>query len=159
MGILIYSLMYLVLVHRHIYVLIKLIILTFRNFKLINYRDIDMGQHHCINISRGHAAYASTSHINNSKGGGTKSINSKQGSVWDAHCPATVIPPSSHSNDGAGGHDNKNKVACGMHSASHWWLDSYMPSSSTPSTLFAPCLLLIHYSWLTAPVTGTHIPQ
>jgi len=56
--------------------LIKLIILTFRKSKLINYRDIDTGQHHHVNISGGHAAYASTGRINDDKGGGINSVDS-----------------------------------------------------------------------------------
>jgi hypothetical protein len=56
--------------------LIKLTILTFKNSKLINYRDIDMGQRHWVDISGGHAAYASTSRIDDGKGGGTNGVDS-----------------------------------------------------------------------------------
>jgi len=35
-----------------------------------------MGQHHHVDISGGHAAYASTGHINDGKGGGTNSVDS-----------------------------------------------------------------------------------
>jgi hypothetical protein len=47
----------------------------------------------------------------------------------------------------------------GWHPASHWWLDSYAPSSSSPSALFAPCprsLLLADsgcWLWLQAPTS------
>ena len=48
----------------------------------------------------------------------------------------------------------------GRHPASHWWLeDSYVPSSSSPSALFAPCprsLLLADsgcWLWLQAPTS------
>jgi hypothetical protein len=71
--------------------------------------------------------------------------------MWDAHCPVTVLPPPACSNDAAGGPNDTNEE-CVMHSASRWCLRSCTPSSSLPSALFPPCLLLVISCWLTAPV-------
>jgi len=71
----------------------------------------------------------------------------KQGSVWDAHCPVTVLPSPSCLNEAAGRLDDASK-ACGMHSASHWCLCLYMHSSLLPSALCPPSLLLDSACWL-----------